>query len=265
MSSLAGYFDVVGQRIAASLSPILTYVTGQINALSGAIGALTGIQLPTAGAAPTIGPQPAPGIGVGADRESTFTGGAAGSDSRQQERIGVAQLDAAENSKKAAKSMSATLSQLDDILSSSVSALDVNLSEEGLYETKPDEKLRQFRAYVKNGSEEYAGVADDYRVALERIGVKPAEDLETFLMQVEELQASKAIFADPRNIELLIDEEAVKREVEMKELAQKGAQNIALAFGDYVAGLVDATSSGLSGGAAPAATTPAATQADPKD
>ena len=263
LSSLAGYFDVVGQRIAASLSPILTYVTGQINALSGAIGALTGIQLPTAGAAPTIGPQPDPGIGVGADRESTFTGGAAGSDSRQQERIGVAQLDAAENSKKAAKSMSATLSQLDDILSSSVSALDVNLSEEGLYETKPDEKLRQFRAYVKNGSEEYAGVADDYRVALERIGVKPAEDLETFLMQVEELQASKAIFADPRNIELLIDEEAVKREVEMKELAQKGAQNIALAFGDYVAGLVDATSSGLSGGAAPAATTPAATPADP--
>lgn len=268
LSSLAGYFDVVGQRIAASLSPILTYVTGQINALSGAIGALTGIQLPTAGAAPTIGPQPAPGIGVGADRESTFTGGAAGSDSRQQERIGVAQLDAAENSKKAAKSMSATLSQLDDILSSSVSALDVNLSEEGLYETKPDEKLRQFRAYVKNGSEQYAGVADDYRVALERIGVKPAEDAETFLMQVEELQASKAIFADPRNIALLIDEEAVKREVEMKELAQKGAQNIALAFGSYVAGLVEATSSGISGGAAaPAATTSAdpTAFADPYD
>lgn len=263
LSSLAGYFDALGQRIAAALSPVLTAITGQFNALAVAIGNLTGIQVPTAGAAPTIGPQPAPGIGVGAGRESTFTGGAAGSDSRQQERIGVAQLDAAENSKKAAKSMSATLSQLDDILSSSVSALDVNLSNEGLYEDKPDEKLRQLRAYVKNGSEEYAGVADDYRVALERIGVKPAEDMETFLMQVEELQASKAIFADPRNIELLIDEEAVKREVEMKELAQKGAQNIALAFGDYVAGLVDATSSGLSGGAAPAATTPAATPADP--
>lgn len=260
LSSLAGYFDVVGQRIAASLSPILTYVTGQINALSGTISALTGIQVPTVGApgaAPTVGPQPRPAA------ESTYTGGSAGTDQRAQERIGVAQLDAADNSKKAAKSMSQALSQLDDILSSSVSALDVNLANEGLYETKPDEKLRQFRAYVKNGSEQYAGVADDYRLALERIGVKPAEDLETFLMQVEELQASKAIFADPRNIELLIDEEAVKREVEMKELAQKGAQNIALAFGDYVAGLVDATSSGLSGGAAPAATTPAATPADP--
>jgi hypothetical protein len=157
--------------------------------------------------------------------------------------------------------MSSALSQLDDILSSSVSALDVNLANEGLYEDKPDEKLRQLRAYVKNGSEQYAGVADDYRTALERIGVKPAEDAETFLLQVEELQASKAIFADPRNIALLIDEEAVRREVEMKELAQKGAQNIALAFGSYVAGLVEATSSGISGGAAaPAAVTPPAVE-----
>jgi TP901 family phage tail tape measure protein len=93
LSSLAGYFDMVGQRIAASLSPILTYVTAQINGLSGAISALTGISVPTLGAgaapgaAPAYGPQPAP--------SSTFASGSAGTDARQQERIGVAQLDSA--------------------------------------------------------------------------------------------------------------------------------------------------------------------------
>ena len=258
LSSLAGTFDALGARIAASLGPAINFVTQQFNGLAAAIASLTGVSIsvPTlagggAQAAPIVG---APFRGVTANSDASASGRMQGEQARQQQQISAEQLNAARSLSGGAKSIGAAMGVLDSILSSQVTALDKGLADEGKYMDKPDEKLRQLRAYIKNGSEEFAGVADDYRLALERIGIKPAEDAETFLLQVEELQASKAIFADPRNIALLIDEEAVKREVEMKELAKKGAENIHAAFGSYVSGLVDAAGGGVA--AAPTFTPP---------
>lgn len=115
----------------------------------------------------------------------------------------------------------------------------------GIYEEKPDEWLRRLRDEVENGKD-YEGVSiEQAREALERVGIKAAESAEGVLLQIEEAWNSGVLFADKANLSLL-NEEAVRMQLDLQEKAKQGQANIMEHFGVVVDGAVAAvTGSGV--------------------
>lgn len=112
---------------------------------------------------------------------------------------------------------------------SDVTQADLDAAAAGDYLEKADEYLRQLRDEVRNGVD-YAGV--DIQDAAKRLGIDPSAPAEEILRQFEEAWDSSSLFAGGQNLDL-INEEAVKREIDRQRQSKAGEQAII----DYFTGL----------------------------
>lgn len=128
---------------------------------------------------------------------------------------------------------------------SQVTEKDMRFSEAGVYQDNADEYLRRLEDEVKNGVD-WADVSiEDAKQALRDLGVQVADDNKIAFEQFADAYESGLLFFDPENIKKFIDEEAVKRNLDLQEKARIGQENILAAFGAGIDGAVAAATTGI--------------------
>lgn len=115
---------------------------------------------------------------------------------------------------------------------SKVTQEDIDASKAGVYQPKADEILRQVKSAAENPADRnrFAGQIQQIKDALNRIGVKPADDLKALAAQAEQAWSNQSLFSAKENLSL-INKDAVKIQLDLAKKAEAGRQNIYEYFG----------------------------------
>lgn len=158
-----------------------------------------------------------------------------------------AQERAAKELEKAARELQSALGNVPGLFSRSpITERDFRLTEAGLYQDAADEWLRRLQSEVE-GTGEFADVSiEEAKEALERVGIKAADDAKIAFEQFAEAWESSVLFADEANLSF-INQEAVQRALDLQEKAKQGQENIYALFNATVEEAVDAVVTGAGG------------------
>lgn len=126
----------------------------------------------------------------------------------------------------------------------------------GLPQNFADNFIRRLRDEVENGKD-WEGVSIDIaREALGRVGIVASDNAEAVVQQITEAWNNSSLFADPANL-ALINEEAVRANLDLQEKARQGQENILKHFGVVIdEAVAAATGGGAAGGVTPPAIGP---------
>lgn len=151
----------------------------------------------------------------------------------------------------AAKTLESALRKVPGLFGKSeVTQEQLDLAAAGGSVNMADDYLRRLRDEVKNGKD-WADVSiQGAKEALERIGIVAGSSQEEILAQFEEAWTNSSLFADKANL-ALINQDAVRQQLQIQDKIKQGQQNILDLFGATVDGVMagvkagDATSIGL--------------------
>ena len=140
-------------------------------------------------------------------------------------------------------------SMIDSIVKvSQVTQQDIEDTQLGIYQNKPDEYLRRLRDEVNNGKDYKDVSIEDAAAGLNRIGIDTVgKSKEAILKLFERAFGNLSLFADEANLKFL-DDTAVQEQIRLQELAKKGQENVYKHFGGVVESAVNAALGGYSGG-----------------
>lgn len=154
----------------------------------------------------------------------------------------------------AAKTLESALRKVPGLFGASeVTQQQLDLAKAGGSVNMADDYLRRLRDEVKNGKD-WADVSiEGAKTALERIGIAAGGSQEEILAQFEEAWSNSSLFADKANLDL-INQDAVRQQLQIQDKIKQGQQNILDLFGATVDGVMagvkagDPTSIGLVAG-----------------
>ena len=123
----------------------------------------------------------------------------------------------------------------------------------GIPQNFADNFVRRLKDEVQNGKDWQGVSLDMAREALARVGIVASDNAETVVQQITDAWNNSSLFADPANL-ALIDEEAVRANLDLQEKARQGQENILKHFGVVIdEAVAAATGSGAAGGVTPPA------------
>ena len=111
---------------------------------------------------------------------------------------------------------------------SSVTDLDMRKAAAGMSVNYADDYIRQLSDEVLNGKEHGANI--DIKDAAKRAGIDPSLPNDIILELVKQAWSDKSFFANPANLGL-INQDAIKQDMEAKQKAAQGSANLLSFFG----------------------------------